>query len=313
VIVATRNRAAHLAHVLPRLGEQVTEGAFAYEVLVIDNGSSDDTRRVIERSCLAFPVPLRYVCERRVGKSHALNTGMAHAGGRILAFTDDDARPTPGWLHALWACFIAEQPEAVAGRVVPHWAAPAPPWLTDHVFWRIGAQGCVDHGPRRLHSARLEDCRWVGSNLAIRRDAAERLGRFDVRLRRGQDTEYYRRAVDAGLAVVYEPAALIYHVIPPERLTKAYYRRWYHRAGTYQAHLMPWRRQHLLTIVPVEHYQKMWGLWQQWRTLRRRRKPWWRQFKHELLLRREVGVWWGRLQLWPRWWLTVLTGRSFLS
>jgi glycosyltransferase involved in cell wall biosynthesis len=290
----------------------VTDGIFAYDVLVVDNGSVDETRQVVEASRPAFPVSLGYAYESRVGKSYALNTGMAQAVGRIFAFTDDDARPIPSWLQALWAGFLAEQAEAVAGRVLPFWMAPAPTWLTEHVFWRIGAQGCVDHGPHRLRSSRLEDCRWVGSNLAIRREAAARLGRFDVRLRRGQDTDYYRRAMEAGLAVVYEPTAVVYHVIPPERVTKAYYRSWYHRAGTYQAHLMPWRRQHLLTIVPVDHYQKMWRLWQEWRTLRRRRKPWWRQFKHELLLRREVGVWWRRLRLWPRGWLTVLTGRSFL-
>jgi GT2 family glycosyltransferase len=312
VILATRNRAAQLARILPRLGAQATGGAFAYDVLVVDNGSTDETRRLVDGCRGIFPVPLHCVYEGQAGKSNALNTGMAEALGRIFAFTDDDTRPASNWLQALWTCFCEEPAVAVTGKVPPQWIVPPPAWLTEEAFRGIGALGCVDHGARRLRSTDGQDCRWVGGNLAIRREAAERVGPFDVRLERGQDTDYYRRAVAAGLAVVYEPAAIVYHEIPPERLTKDYFRHWYHRAGRYRAELLPWKRQHLVTIMPRERYRRMASSARGWLGCRPRGGPWWQQFRYELMLREDLSTWFRRLQLWPRWWLTVLTGRSFM-
>src|SRR5262249_37984640 len=93
VIVATRDRAAHAAQILHHLASQETGGILGYEVLVVDNGSTDTTRIVVEAAQRNFPAPLHYVYEGRAGKSHALNAGMARATGDILVFTDDDARP----------------------------------------------------------------------------------------------------------------------------------------------------------------------------------------------------------------------------
>lgn len=313
VIVATRNRAVRLARLLPELGAQVTDGAFTYDVLVVDNASTDETSRVIEEQRRTLPVTLRHVSEGRIGKPYALNTGMHRATGRIFAFTDDDALPAARWLLDLWHCFDTEGADAVAGRVLPRWTGTRPVWLTDEALRGLGALGCVDHGPHRLHSARQQNCRWVGSNLAIRREAAERLGPYDVQLARGQDTEYYRRAIRLALTVVYEPAAIVYHEITPERGTKRYFRQWYHRAGFYRAQHVPWRRRDLLTIMPPGFYLRIWWSARGWLRCALSGQPWWRRFRYELGVREVLSLWWYRLRLWPRWCITVLTGRSFMA
>jgi len=312
VILATRNRAAHLGRALSHLAAQDTGGAFAYDVLVVDNGSADDTRRVVEERRGDGAMELRYAFEPRAGKPYALNTGMAQARGAIFAFTDDDTRPAPTWLRELWTCLCEERADAVAGRVLPRWVAGRPDWLTDEAIGELGALGLVDHGALRRHSARRQDCRWVGSNLAIRRTAALDLGPYDVRLARGQDTEYYRRAVSRALAVVYEPGAVVYHEIPPERLTADYFRGWYGRAGTSRALAGPWERAQLATIMPVWRYRRIARSAAQWVGHTLRRDPWWRRFRCELLLREDLSAWRQCLRLWPRRWLAALTGRPFV-
>jgi len=312
VIIITRNRARHLADVLPRLGDQETHGAFPFDLLVVDNGSTDDTRRVIEEHRRTLSFPLHYAHEPRVGRPYALNTAMAHATAPIFAFTDDDTLPTSTWLHTLWTCLREERADAVAGRVLPHWMAPRPGWLTEEAFQEIGRLGCLDHGPGRLRTSRGQDCRWLLSNLAIRREATRRLGGYDVRLPYFQDTDYYERAVRAGLAVVYEPAAVVYHKIGAERLTPEYFRRRRRQAGVYHALRAPWRPRHLVTVMPFSLYRRIGRSAAGWLWCALRGDPWWRRFHHELALREALGTWRHRLRLWPRWWLALLTGRSFL-
>lgn len=312
IIIATRNRAGHLAEVLERVASQETQGAFTFDVLIVDNASTDATQQVVADGHRTLPYPIRAVHEARVGRPYALNTGMAHATGRIFGFTDDDTLPTRTWLRALWTCLHEEGADAVTGRVLPHWMAPRPPWLTDEAFRALGRLGCQDHGPVRLRSWERKNCRWLTSNMAIRRHAVERLGGWDVRLSFLQDTEYYRRAVDAGLRIVYEPAAVVSHKIGPERLTATYFRRRRRHAGVYWARGIPWSRRHLVTVMPLGRYRRTWGLTRDWVRSLLGGVPWWQRFHRELLLRDDLSVWWYRLRAWPRWWLTVLTGRSFM-
>ena len=100
-----------------------------YEVIVVDNNSTDDTRR---SSTACRPVPaLRTVVERKQGVSHARNAGIAAARAPIVAFFDDDVRVAPNWIETIIRVF-ADDPgtEVIGGKVLPDWAAPPPCWLT---------------------------------------------------------------------------------------------------------------------------------------------------------------------------------------
>jgi len=133
-----------------------------------------------------------------------------------------------------------------------------------------------------------------------------------VRMGRGEDTEYYWRCIERGLTVCYEPAALVYHKVQAERMTPPNFRRWRHLTGYYHAYLLPWRKYHLVTIVPVGWYRETLGFAVGWVEATAARRSWAERFRHELKLREQFSVWWHRLQMWPRWALTVLTGRRYL-
>ena len=307
VIVATRNRAESLKDTLSKLASQETEGRFTYEVVVVDNGSSDSTRQVVETFAAGFPVAVRYLREDRLGKPYALNTGMAHACGEIFAITDDDVMPTPGWLKGLWSCFQEEKAEAVGGKILPLWVDGRPDWLTDELLHHVGGSlGLVDRGDRRL----FQGCQWVGGNLAIRREVVARVGGFDIRLLRSQDTEYYQRCRRTGIRVVYEPGAVVRHKVGPERLTLKYLRIWRHRTGYYHAYLPPWRKYHLLTVLPLYWYRVLIDNAFRWVGSFVARRPWRERFIYELWLRNSFSQWLHRFQLLPRWWVAVLQRRS---
>lgn len=314
VIIPTLNRAASLARTLETLAVQDTNGAFTYEVVVVDNGSTDNTASLLARLRTTFPVALRRVQEPRRGRPYALNAGMREAAGAIFVVTDDDLLITPGWLRAFWRCFQEEQPDGVAGRVLPRWTEGAPSWLGNGApvdLNRLGL-GCLDHGTQRVNSRTGRYCRWVGGNMAIRRAAVERVGGFDGRMIRGQDREYYERCAAQGLVICYEPEALAHHLIGADRVTPAYFRRWRARQGAYDAYLLPWRTADLLTVLPRWWYGRLLRAAGRWAASVAMGRPWTERFRHELALRHAAGVWGRRLQLWPRWWATMLTGRPWL-
>ncbi len=309
VIIATRNRAHDVGRAVERLVEQRTGGRFTYEILVVDNGSTDQTRDVVQALQARFD-NVRYLFEPTAGKPWALNRGIREAQGELLAFTDDDLLAEPTWLLGLWQA-LQDGAEAVTGRVLPCWLGRRPDWLTDGAVRRLGL-GCIDYGTRRRTPAE-GDCRWVGGSLAMRRDVAERIGPFNVRLHREEDTNYYRRCLLQGVRIMYEPSSVTYHQVGQERTTPAYFRRWNRLAGYYRVHQLEWKPSHVFTVMP---------LWRAGITLQRvkawlntvmHRQPWWNRFDAELRVWEDLGLWWHRLQLWPRWALACVLGRPYVE
>ena len=315
VIIATRNRAGMLREALGHLAAQETGHAVTYDVVVVDNGSSDETRDVVAHFKARYPVPLRYVYEGTAGKPWALNAGLRSASGKILAFVDDDITPVPTWLRAVWSCFKEEGADGVAGRVLPVWADGRPAWLTDYVVDHIGQMGCLDHGNVRLSNLQGHSCRWVGGNMAFRREAAQRVGDYDIRFSegRGDDTEYYERFVRHGLKVVYEPSAVAYHNIHGQRMTPAHFRRMRHVNGHALAYWMPWSKSELLTVMPLAWYWDTLRYAAAWVKTWMGQRPWQERFRFELKLRERGSTWLHRLRLLPQGWRTVLVGQSYLT
>src|SRR5262245_4311075 len=127
VLICTYNRARALGETLDSLARMTVPSAVSWDVLIVDNNSSDDTAAVVRDRQGAFPVPLEYLHEPRQGKSYALNTGLAAGRSSFVVFTDDDVLVEPDWLQAAIAPMTADAGiDYTGGPVYPIWEAPCP-------------------------------------------------------------------------------------------------------------------------------------------------------------------------------------------
>lgn len=217
VAVCTRNRSGVLGGCLESLSTQTVDPA-TMEVVVVDNGSTDATAHVVTR--YQERMNLRYLREPTPGLSRARNLALEHAAGPIVAFLDDDARATPGWLAALLDAFENDGVVAAGGPVVISWPARSPRWVSPAIErWFSG----LHLGPAARALSDGEEV--FGCNLAVRRDIARGVGGFAVhlgrvgrRLRSGEDRQFLDLVRQAGDDVLYVPDAVVVHEVLPERL-----------------------------------------------------------------------------------------------
>lgn len=207
VVVCTYNRAGPLQRFLARIGELGTpRHDLPWELVVIDNNSSDDTRAVVERMAAQLPVPVAYHFEPRQGLSHARNAAFRAARYDILAFTDDDCLFGADWLQTIAGEFAADASLAILGGRVEA-AAGLPPELSTR------------RGRRRVEVKSLIDLRrnLIGCNMALKRSLLRDVGPFDTRLgagtpcKAGEDSDYIYRALRGGKRILYSPDVLIEH------------------------------------------------------------------------------------------------------
>jgi glucosyl-dolichyl phosphate glucuronosyltransferase len=239
VLIATYNRAGELADTLDSLAALQTP--HEWEVIVVDNNSSDQTRTVVERAAATFPVRLTYAFEPVQGRSAALNHGLRLAAGEIIVTTDDDVRVPPGWLTAIARGLEAHACDYVGGRVLPLWGAPRPAWIPNRGGHMWAVIALLDFGPAPLRfGVRVP----LGVNMAFRRRVLERVGGFNPRIGRkagtllGQEVrEWCLRAHETGASGWYLPDMVVEHRIPADRLRKSYFRRWFYWRGISRAML----------------------------------------------------------------------------
>jgi glycosyltransferase involved in cell wall biosynthesis len=221
VIVCTRNRAHYLPDCLKSLSLQNCETPF--EVLVVDNGSSDSTPAVIQEWCLKDK-RFRTTLEPRVGLSAAKNTGVRLARGQLLLFTDDDVILDRGWVRAYVTFFARGREDSIfaGGPIfpVPHDLEDWPKWFDSCALADLGLLDYRDERPlgRREYV-------W-GANMGIPACTFSRLGSWDEDVgRRGEargtfeDTEYQDRARAAGGTTWFCPAATLRHRWPRAEIT----------------------------------------------------------------------------------------------
>lgn len=261
VVIATYNRAEPLGRALAALQAQRPAPGLSWEVVVVDNNSSDRTKDVVEAFQAGSGIPTVYVFEGRQGKSFAVNTGVEAARGDLLAFTDDDCRPEPTWIQDVVDSARRWGADALGGRILPEWSSPPPPWLaSDRHLWTSlamlddAAVRRVELGPwQREHGFRV----W-GANMAVRRSAFEAVGGFNTKHGpRGlkkyshEDIELIRKVVEAGKIVMYDPTPTVHHWVGAERMRKRFFRAhsFYYGEGT-AFQIGPPRGRHLLGIPP---------------------------------------------------------------
>lgn len=232
VVICTHNRAGVLREAIESVVEQTA--AFAFELVVVDNGSSDSTPHVVRQfERHGF---VRYEHEAALGLCYARNTGWQKARGDIVAYLDDDAIALPGWLKAVAEAFMLYPNAGIAGgRVEPIWEAPRPAWLSDNIALSLSIlDWCAE--AKAIDDIRLQ---WlVGTNIALRRHLLEEVDGFDPSLDRvgsnylsNGDIDLQMRVLDSDREVIYFPAMAVRHRVPASRLSKSWFRRRYYWQG----------------------------------------------------------------------------------
>jgi len=232
-IICTHNRERYLERCILSLLEQsiVSE---KYEILVIDNGSTDSTEEICQR--FLHHSNFRYIFEPVLGLSQARNTGWKNAKGKYVGYIDDDATADHLWFEKSLEAFhsTSPEPEWVGGPVQLDWEVPAPVWLTEEYF---GALGWVNWGREARF---LEGSgEWlVGCNSLYRRDILEQMNGFDTRLGRkkklllsGEEVQFQHRLKAINGRLYYHPGICIFHAVPKERTEPGFFYRRYYWGG----------------------------------------------------------------------------------
>lgn len=203
VIVCTRNRSGAMTLLLESLQRLEVPPGVRWELIVVDNGSSDDTPATL--ASFETLLPMQIVREPMPGLARARNAGLAAARGQVLLCTDDDCVPDSKWLAAVYEEFRRAPTLGMLGGRVELYDARDRPTTT-----RTSRE-------RRRITALFELDDIIGCNMSFRRSAFEAIGPFDVALgggtgaRAGEDVDFVYRALRAGIQMAYTPEALVYH------------------------------------------------------------------------------------------------------
>ncbi|MBD6616123.1 glycosyltransferase family 2 protein [Komarekiella sp. 'clone 1'] len=224
-IICTHNRDTYLGAAIDSLLTQDFTADF--EVVVVDNGSGDRTREVVEQR--ASDPRLKYIFEPTIGLSVARNTGARVARGDILAYLDDDAVASPGWLQVLYFAYKDNSQLAIAGGKVTLLWPPGiqqPRWISPGLAGNLGAYDLGDN----IIYIEQPGLTPRGLNYSIRRSFLEEIGGFDPQLGRvgknllsNEELQMTELALQRSWQVAYLPEALVAHNVAPERLQRSWF------------------------------------------------------------------------------------------
>jgi glycosyltransferase involved in cell wall biosynthesis len=225
VIIPTFNRSARLEATVESFTGQ-SYPAERFEIVIVDNASTDDTREVAARLTHRFP-NVRRMVEKRRGAHYARNAGATVSVGEILYFTDDDMIADPDLLAAIVKPFsLGEDVGSATGRVLPIWETEPPAWVLEHC--RNALLSLIDRGEDLIVSD--EDPGVFSCHQAILRDVFFRAGGFNPDTNAGEfvgdnETGLNIKVRKLGYRFAYVGEAVIRHVIPASRMTQAYLNR----------------------------------------------------------------------------------------
>ena len=238
IVIATYNRSSQLMQVLQSVVEQ-TLPREEWECVVVNNNSTDETASAFEEFSVRYPDHnLRMVLETNQGLSYARNRGIRESEGEYIAIVDDDERIAPEFVASYVALFD-NVPDAVAagGPIVAEYPTGRPRWMSAFTERPIANTMYFGDEVREFPRGRVPG----GGNMALRRSAVRRYGVFDTSLGYvgeslvgGEESDLFERLQIAEAKYYYVPKAVMYHVIPKEKLTSDYLRRLSYNVGVSQ-------------------------------------------------------------------------------
>ena len=210
---------------------------FPWEIVVVDNNSTDDTPEKVREFADNSDLVVRYVKEKKQGLSHARNKGVAEARGRYLHFIDDDEIADKHLVREIYDTFETYKCDCVGGRIYLKCEDKMPRWLTKGLW---GFLTYLNYGDNTFQ---MDEQRYpFGGNMAFSREVFKRIGLFNVNMGRkgdqlfgGEEVDFFQRLLSSGGKGVYQPKALVYHVTTKSRLKKNYFRTLHYKNGMQQA------------------------------------------------------------------------------
>jgi len=241
IIIPTLNRAKTLELAIKSFYLQ-NFSPEQFEIIVIDNGSTDNTKNVTEAAIAEYPShQIRYIYESEPGLLSGRHRGALEAKGEILTFVDDDIEANVNWLQAIKESFDDSTVQMVGGRNLPKYEVEPPEWLKwfwiEHSYGKLCPElSLLDFGEQ----VRDIDANYVwGLNFSIRKSALFELGGFHPDcipkhlqyLQGDGETGLTQKANLRGYRAIYQPNALVFHSISKERMTYEYFDQRYFYQG----------------------------------------------------------------------------------
>jgi glycosyltransferase involved in cell wall biosynthesis len=236
VIICTYNRADCLKRTLNSIVAMSVPEDLLWEIIVVDNNSSDDTKDVVEEFRTSSGLNVVYAFEGEQGLSYARNRSIREAKGEIIAFIDDDVVVDGNWLVRVCEVFETHKPAVMGGKVLMQGELAVPKWFSKGVSDPLGG---FDRGDGII----IADNHYnglvgIGANMSFRREVFDAVGLFRTDLGRkgnklgmGEETELYWRIKNRGEKCIYYPAAFVHHCVDSRKMSKGYIRRWFFRIG----------------------------------------------------------------------------------
>jgi glucosyl-dolichyl phosphate glucuronosyltransferase len=226
VIICSYNRAAYIPLALQSLVNQTT-GAAAFETIIVDNNSSDNTAEVCAAFIATHPQHrIIYLTEKNQGSSFARNTGAAAAKAPLLCFMDDDAIAKSDYIEKIILFFNTHaQAHAMGGRIIPKYIPSQPNWISHHVASLVGnfdySKSITEFASNRYP---------LESNMIVAKEDFDTIGGFSTAIPGvkgtlrigGEGKDFFFRLKAIGKKVFYDPDVIIEHIVEVSKLTPAY-------------------------------------------------------------------------------------------
>ncbi|GAA5029012.1 hypothetical protein GCM10011506_16970 [Marivirga lumbricoides] len=226
VIVCTYNREKYLPDCLEHLSRQTAAKEY-YEILIIDNKSSDNTPNIAGDFVRKNDRNAYYFLEENQGHTYARNRGISEASGEILTFIDDDAFVGDNFIENIQNYFDTNpEVQALGGKIVPVYEGKEPKWMSRYLLTLVSA---IDMGsqPKQFSGNKFP----IGANMSFRKHVFMRYGLFNTELGRraeglegGDEKEMFLRMKKNNEVIHYVPSVTVDHIIPEKRTKKEYIR-----------------------------------------------------------------------------------------
>jgi glucosyl-dolichyl phosphate glucuronosyltransferase len=225
IIIPTYNRGKNLRETLKALSEQDNPGC-KFEVIPVDNNSTDDTKDVILEFAKSAPIPIRYTHEKMAGSAYARNAGFRQAKGEIIGLIDDDIIVGKNWVKEITSPYVDSNVGAVGGKINLEWRNGSPPaWFDPYQSWL----GVLDYGPtiRNLNPGEHINA----GNYSIRRNTLFEAGGYPPcdapgdKLIGDGECGLNSKVWESGKQIIWNPHAEVQHINNAQAITIHYMRK----------------------------------------------------------------------------------------